>query len=52
MPLPRRVRPAITGSAGAFCRVAAQRLRPEEPGLAMRGPNAVLALRYLRTYAA
>lgn len=43
---------AITGSAGAFCRVAAQRLSPDQSGLAVRGPHAATALRHLRTYAA
>jgi uncharacterized protein (TIGR03084 family) len=43
---------AISGPAGAFCRVAAQRLRPEESGLVATGPHGADALRYLRTYAA
>lgn len=43
---------AITGPAGSFCRVAAQRLAPEDSGLAVRGPHGAAALRVLRTYAA
>jgi uncharacterized protein (TIGR03084 family) len=42
----------ITGDAGAFCRVGAQRLAPEESGLVTRGPYARLALQVLRNYAA
>jgi uncharacterized protein (TIGR03084 family) len=42
----------ITGSAGAFCRVAAQRLAPGDSGLTATGPGAAKALRVLRTYAA
>jgi uncharacterized protein (TIGR03084 family) len=42
----------ITGPAGAFCRVAAQRLPPGESGLHAQGPYAGTALRVLRTYAA
>jgi uncharacterized protein (TIGR03084 family) len=43
---------AIRGSAGAFCRVAARRLSPEESGLSATGPHGATALRVLRTYAA
>ncbi len=43
---------AITGPAGAFCRVAAQRLAPERSGLRTEGPHAATALHVLRTYAA
>lgn len=43
---------AITGSAGAFCRVAAQRLAPQQSGLAATGPHGTAALLVLRTYAA
>jgi uncharacterized protein (TIGR03084 family) len=43
---------SISGPAGAFCRVAAQRRRPEESGLQASGPHAAAALRLLRTYAA
>jgi uncharacterized protein (TIGR03084 family) len=43
---------AITGSAGAFCRVAAQRLAPGQSGLLATGPHGATALRLLRTYAA
>lgn len=41
----------ITGSAGPFCRVGAQRLRPEESGLVATGPHGLAALRVLRNYA-
>ena len=42
---------AITGSAGAFCRVGAQRLAPEDSGLVATGPHGEAALGVLRTYA-
>ena len=42
----------ISGPAGAFCRVAAQRLPPGESGLQASGPHGAAALRLLRTYAA
>ncbi|CAM3632884.1 maleylpyruvate isomerase family mycothiol-dependent enzyme [Kibdelosporangium persicum] len=42
----------ITGSLGAFCRVGAQRLKPEQSGLTTTGPHAAAALRVLRNYAA
>ena len=42
----------ITGAAGAFCRVAAQRLAPQASGLTATGPDAATALRVVRTYAA
>ena len=41
----------ITGSAGAFCRVAAQRLDPADSGLRATGPHGATALRVVRTYA-
>ena len=41
----------ITGSAGAFCRVGAQRLAPERSGLVASGPHGAAALRVLRNYA-
>jgi uncharacterized protein (TIGR03084 family) len=41
----------ITGSAGAFCRVAARRLTPGQSGLRTSGPHAATALQLLRTYA-
>jgi hypothetical protein len=41
----------ISGSAGAFCRVGAQRLCPAESGLATHGPDAAAALGVLRNYA-
>jgi uncharacterized protein (TIGR03084 family) len=43
---------AISGPAGDFCRVAAQRLAPERSGLTASGPHGQAALRLLRTYAA
>ncbi|MGO9083086.1 MAG: maleylpyruvate isomerase family mycothiol-dependent enzyme [Streptosporangiaceae bacterium] len=43
---------AITGPAGAFCRVAAQRLAPDQSGLRAHGPHSAAALHVLRTYAA
>jgi uncharacterized protein (TIGR03084 family) len=49
---PAEAASSITGPAGAFCRVAAQRLRPEESGLTTRGPHGAAALAVLRTYAA
>lgn len=42
----------ISGSAGAFCRVGARRLAPDESGLTATGPHGVAALRVLRNYAA
>jgi uncharacterized protein (TIGR03084 family) len=42
---------SITGPAAAFCRVAAQRLRPADSGLETTGPDGETALRVLRTYA-
>jgi uncharacterized protein (TIGR03084 family) len=42
----------ITGAAGAFCRVGAHRLPPEESGLVTTGPHGWAALRVLRNYAA
>jgi uncharacterized protein (TIGR03084 family) len=41
----------ITGSAGAFCRVGALRLPPDESGLVALGPHGPAALRVLRNYA-
>ena len=41
----------ISGPAGAFCRVAAQRLDPAVSGLQAVGPRGPAALRVLRTYA-
>jgi hypothetical protein len=41
----------ITGPAGAFCRVAAQRLDPADSGLRATGPHGAAALRVVRTYA-
>jgi uncharacterized protein (TIGR03084 family) len=44
----------ISGPAGAFCRVAAQRLDPGAPaasGLRVTGPHGATALRVVRTYA-
>jgi uncharacterized protein (TIGR03084 family) len=42
----------ISGDAGAFCRVGAQRLTPAGSGLSTTGPYADAALRVLRNYAA
>ena len=42
----------ITGPAGAFCRVAAQRLAPQDSGLTATGPYGPAALKVVRTYAA
>ena len=44
--------PAITGAAGAFCRVGAQRLAPADSGLVTTGPYGAAALAVLRNYAA
>jgi uncharacterized protein (TIGR03084 family) len=41
----------ISGPAGAFCRVAAQRLDPAVSGLRATGPSGAAALRVVRTYA-
>ena len=42
----------VTGPAGDFCRVAAQRMTPEGSGLTATGPGAAVTLQVLRTYAA
>jgi uncharacterized protein (TIGR03084 family) len=42
---------SITGAAGAFCRVGAQRLAPDESGLVTDGPYGRAALGVLRNYA-
>jgi uncharacterized protein (TIGR03084 family) len=42
----------ITGPVGAFCRVGARRLKPEDSGLTATGPHGPAALRVLRNYAA
>ncbi|MGD0703175.1 MAG: maleylpyruvate isomerase family mycothiol-dependent enzyme [Trebonia sp.] len=42
---------AISGPAGAFCRVAAQRLPAAQSGLLATGPHGATALGLLRTYA-
>jgi uncharacterized protein (TIGR03084 family) len=49
---PAEAESRITGAAGAYCRVAAQRLAPEESGLVAEGPYGAAALGVLRTYAA
>jgi uncharacterized protein (TIGR03084 family) len=41
----------IVGAAGAFCRVGAQRLIPDQSGLTARGPHGATALSVLRNYA-
>jgi uncharacterized protein (TIGR03084 family) len=43
---------AISGSAGAFCRVGAQRLAPADSGLTTTGPAGARALALLRNFAA
>ena len=43
---------AITGPAGAFCRVAAQRPAPSASELRVTGPYGAMALSAVRTYAA
>jgi len=43
---------SIRGAAGDFCRVGAQRLRPEESGLVTSGPHGEAALARLRNWAA
>jgi uncharacterized protein (TIGR03084 family) len=43
---------AISGAAGAFCRVGARRLSPADSGLVLSGPHAAAALAVLRNYAA
>jgi uncharacterized protein (TIGR03084 family) len=43
---------AITGPAGAFCRVAAQRQAPAQSSLRATGPDGTRALHLLRSYAA
>jgi uncharacterized protein (TIGR03084 family) len=48
---PREAESAITGAAGAFCRVAARRLAPADSGLTATGPHGATALRLMRTYA-
>jgi uncharacterized protein (TIGR03084 family) len=42
---------SITGSAGEFCRVGAQRLAPDASGLVTEGPYGRAALGVLRNYA-
>jgi len=42
---------SIRGYGGAFCRVGARRLPPEESGLVTSGPHGQVALRALRNYA-
>jgi uncharacterized protein (TIGR03084 family) len=49
---PAETESAITGAAGEFCRVAAQRLDPARSGLQASGPYGAAALRLVRTYAA
>jgi uncharacterized protein (TIGR03084 family) len=49
---PDNVDSVIRGPAGEFCRVGAQRLRPEQTSLVAVGPHALEALRVLRNYAA
>jgi hypothetical protein len=42
----------ISGDAGAFCKVGAQRLTPERSGLSTSDETALTALKVLRNYAA
>jgi uncharacterized protein (TIGR03084 family) len=42
----------ISGPAAAFCRVGAQRVRPDQSGLVTDGPYGLVALGVLRNYAA
>jgi uncharacterized protein (TIGR03084 family) len=49
---PPEAESAITGEAGAFCRVAAQRRAPARSGLRATGPDGTRALERLRSYAA
>ena len=49
---PPEAESTITGTAGDFCRVAAQRLDPAQSGLRASGPHGATAVRVLRTYAA
>jgi uncharacterized protein (TIGR03084 family) len=48
---PEDAESTISGSAGAFCRVGAQRLAPEESGLTTTGPHGAEVLGVLRNYA-
>jgi uncharacterized protein (TIGR03084 family) len=48
---PAEAESSISGSAGAFCRVGAQRLSAEQSGLETHGPYGMAALRVLRNYA-
>lgn len=49
---PAAAESTITGPAGDFCRVAAQRLSPAQSALRAAGPHGQTALGLLRTYAA
>lgn len=49
---PTNAESTISGSAGAFCRVGAQRVAPTDSGLAASGPFGEQALQVLRNYAA
>jgi uncharacterized protein (TIGR03084 family) len=48
---PQEAASTISGSAGAFCRVGACRLDPEQSGLQATGPHGHTALTLLRNYA-
>ncbi len=48
---PENADSTISGSAGAFCRVGAQRLAPQESGLTTTGPYGAEVLGVLRNYA-
>jgi uncharacterized protein (TIGR03084 family) len=49
---PAEAESTISGAAGVFCRVAAQRVDPASSGLLVTGPQGAAALRAVRTYAA
>lgn len=48
---PEDAESTISGSAGAFCRVGAQRLAPDDSGLTTTGPHGAEVLGVLRNYA-
>jgi uncharacterized protein (TIGR03084 family) len=48
---PQAAESRVVGSAGAFCRVGARRVKAEDSGLVADGPFAMAALRVLRNYA-
>ena len=48
---PPEAEASITGPAGTFCRVAAQRMTPDQSQLHVTGPHGAAILKALRTYA-